>query len=55
MYMEFKDDKYYMNKAIELAYIAKGKGDNPFGSILVDENGNIVTRAIEQENKLWLF
>ena len=45
--MEFKEDKYYINKAIELAYIAKGKGDNPFGSILVDEDGNII---MEDEN-----
>ncbi len=45
--MGLKDDKYYINKAIELAYSAKEKGDNPFGSILVDEDGNII---MEDEN-----
>ena len=40
--MELKDDKYYIEKAIELAYKAKKSGDNPFGSILVDEKGNIL-------------
>ena len=40
--MELKDDKYYIEKAIELAYQAKESGDNPFGSILVDENGKII-------------
>lgn len=45
--MKLKDDKYYIKKAIELAYQAKEKGDNPFGSILVDENGNIL---MEDEN-----
>lgn len=37
-----KDDKFYVNKAIELAYEAKASGDNPFGSILVDDQGNIL-------------
>ena len=45
--MELKDDKYYIKKAIELAYHAKKNGDNPFGSILVDEKGNIL---MEDEN-----
>ena len=45
--MMLRDDKYYMGKAIELAYGAKEKGDNPFGSILVDEDGNIL---MEDEN-----
>lgn len=45
--MMLRDDKYYMGKAIELAYRAKEKGDNPFGSILVDEDGNIL---MEDEN-----
>lgn len=42
-----KDDKYYMKKAIKLAYHAKESGDNPFGSILVDKDGNIL---MEDEN-----
>lgn len=33
--MEIKDNKYYINKAIELAYGAKEKGDNPFGYSIV--------------------
>lgn len=45
--MSLKDDRYYMEKAIELAYAAKEKGDNPFGSILVDDKGNIL---MEDEN-----
>lgn len=40
--MTVKDDKYYIRKAIELAYEAKEDGDNPFGSILVDSKGNIL-------------
>lgn len=45
--MKFKDDRYYIEKAIELAYKAKENGDNPFGAILVDENGKII---MEDEN-----
>lgn len=45
--MGLKDDKYYMEKAIQLAYHAKENGDNPFGSILVDQKGNIL---MEDEN-----
>lgn len=40
--MTFKDDHYYIEKALELAYEAKEKGDNPFGSILVDAKGKIL-------------
>ncbi len=35
--MSLKDDRYYIEKAIALAYEAKEKGDNPFGSILSDQ------------------
>lgn len=42
-----KDDQYYVQKAIDLAYEAKRKGDNPFGSILVDDKGDII---MEDEN-----
>ena len=45
--MGLKDDKYYIDRAIELAYQAKENGDNPFGFILVDEDGNIL---MEDEN-----
>ena len=40
--MVLKDNQYYVRKAIELAYEAKENGDEPFGSILVDEDGNIL-------------
>lgn len=45
--MTRKDDKFYIERAIELAHAAKDKGDNPFGSILVDQDGNIL---MEDEN-----
>ncbi|NLC55024.1 MAG: nucleoside deaminase, partial [Erysipelothrix sp.] len=45
--MQRFDDKYYIRKALELAYQAKVKGDYPFGSILVDESGIII---MEDEN-----
>lgn len=40
--MPWKNDEYYVKKAIELAYDAKKEGNNPFGSILVDSDGNII-------------
>lgn len=45
--MTIKNNEYYIKKALELAYQAKSKGDNPFGSILVDAEGNIL---MEDEN-----
>ena len=45
--MALKNDRYYIDKALKLAYEAKEKGDNPFGSILVDEKGTIL---MEDEN-----
>lgn len=42
-----KDDVYYVKKAIALAEQAKAKGDHPFGSILVDAQGEIL---MEDEN-----
>ena len=45
--MAIKEDQFYISRAIELAYAAKQKGDNPFGSILVDQDGNIL---MEDEN-----
>ncbi len=45
--MSIKNDQFYISRAIELAYAAKEKGDNPFGSILVDQDGNIL---MEDEN-----
>lgn len=45
--MVFKEDRYYIEKALDLAYEAKEKGDNPFGSILVNQDGEII---MEDEN-----
>ncbi len=45
--MAFKEDRYYIERAIELANHAKERGDNPFGSLLVDEHGHIL---MEDEN-----
>ncbi len=45
--MSIKNDQFYISRAIELAYAAKEKEDNPFGSILVDQDGNIL---MEDEN-----
>lgn len=41
------DDKYYIRKCIEVAEKSVEKGNNPFGCILVDKEGNIV---MEQGN-----
>lgn len=43
-----KSDKFYIKRALELAYEAKENGDNPFGSILVDKDGNIL---MEDKNR----
>lgn len=45
--MALKNDRYYIEKALELAFRAQEKGDNPFGSVLVDNKGNII---MEDEN-----
>ena len=37
----------FMKKCIELALIAKGKGESPVGSIIV-QNGEIIAEAIEE-------
>ena len=39
------DDAYYLRQAIHQAKEARGKGNHPFGAILVDEKGNIVLTA----------
>lgn len=52
--MALKDDRFYMERAVELAHQAKSNGDTPFGSILVDDVGNIImedmnTQIIEND------
>jgi len=44
--MEKQNHEHYMKKCIELAKIARLKGDSPVGSILV-KNGKIVGEGIE--------
>ena len=44
--MEGYDHEYFMQKCIELALIAKRRGDSPVGSVLV-MNGQIVAQGIE--------
>ncbi len=44
-----KDHSFYLKKAIELAVKAKENGDYPFGSILVDGDGNIIMEAKNTE------
>lgn len=45
--MSFKDDLYYIHKAIEVSARARENGNTPFGAILVACEGNIL---LEQEN-----
>ncbi len=45
--MALRENEFYMDRALKLAYHAKENGDNPFGSILVDGDGNIL---MEDEN-----
>lgn len=40
-----KDQRFYLRRALELAVLAKASGDYPFGSILVDNEGNIILEA----------
>lgn len=40
--MTLKNDRFYMERAIQLAHEAKDSGDTPFGSLLVDDKGNIL-------------
>ena len=39
------DDQGFMRAALEVAWKSRNRGDNPFGALLVDENGNIVMEA----------
>lgn len=52
--MGIKNDRFYMLRAIELAFEAKASGDTPFGSILVGPEGDILmedrnTQIIEND------
>ena len=40
-----KDHERFMRAAIEVARRSRNNGDNPFGAVLVDENGHIVMEA----------
>ncbi|MDN6730865.1 MAG: nucleoside deaminase, partial [Atopostipes suicloacalis] len=42
-------DKYYLNRCVQLAEIALAKGDAPFGSVLVSQEGEIL---FEDHNKI---
>lgn len=41
------DDIAHLKRCLELAQVAKARGDEPFGSLLVDEDGTVVA---EREN-----
>lgn len=44
------DDNKYIKRAVELAYEAVAAGDTPFGSLLVDEQGNILIEGRNTQN-----
>lgn len=44
------DDKKYIKRAVQLAYEAVAAGDTPFGSLLVDEQGNILIEGKNTQN-----
>lgn len=46
--MGLKDDEYYIKKAIRLAINARESGNEPFESLLVDEDKNILTEETEE-------
>ena len=45
-------DKHFLSLCIDLAEEALNAGDNPFGSLLVDNNGNILAQARNKVNAL---
>ncbi len=45
-------DKHFLTLCVDLAEEALEAGDKPFGSILVDKNGNIVAQARNRINEL---
>lgn len=49
--LEIKDEKY-LKRCLELATESLEAGDAPFGSILVDKEGNILAEARNRANEL---
>lgn len=45
--MAWKDDVYYLRRAVEISKLALDTGNDPFGCVLVDQNGDII---LEQPN-----
>ena len=45
-------DKHFLSLCIDLAEEALNAGDSPFGSVLVDNNGNILAQARNKVNAL---
>lgn len=45
-------DEYFLSCCIDLAEEALNAGDSPFGSILVDNEGNIIAKARNKINEL---
>ncbi|NLA61812.1 MAG: nucleoside deaminase [Bacteroidales bacterium] len=45
-------DKHFLSLCIDLAEEALNAGDSPFGSLLVDNNGNILAQARNKVNAL---
>lgn len=45
-------DKHFLALCIDLAEEALKAGDKPFGSILIDKNGNIIAKARNKVNTL---
>ncbi|MFS0883179.1 tRNA-specific adenosine deaminase [Bacillus sp. 7586-K] len=45
--MSYKDHLYYLKRCIEISKKAKNEGNMPFGSLIVDKEGNII---VEQGN-----
>ena len=46
-----KNDEYYMNLAINEAYKADDINEIPVGAVIVDQNGNIVSKAYNNKEK----
>ncbi|MFW0794058.1 nucleoside deaminase [Gordonia sp. CPCC 205515] len=44
------DDERYLRESIDLAAAARARGDHPFGSLLVDADGNSVLTALNTVN-----
>lgn len=47
--MSYNDHETYLNIAIEVSEQARAEGNNPFGAILVDRDGNILMKQTNIE------